>query len=324
MSGEVLELAESLCAAAVARVLRHLGPLPPDGSLPEAVTPRAQGAYGALVRFAVARGLLRAGSLTPRAALLAHAPYAEQLVTRAEVVAADPVAFRWLCRALDHLEDVLRGAVLAEAALFPEGDFTLAGQVYADSPLFGWFGTKALQLLPTLGDAPRVLELGAGTGSTAQAVIEQGLVASYLFTDVSDVLVAQAQARIRHRAVTFRVLDVDADDALPGPVDGVMALNVLHLSRDPEAVLDRIRRALVPGGFVLLGEVCGPEPGAAFPLMELTFGLLPSLWRHAGPAGPLRPVQAWSAMLTERGFGDVQVHPAPHRIGGVIVARRTS
>ncbi len=286
----ILTLASDLCLARVAAVLRAR----------PVVDPRAAGVHGAMLRFAAAEGLLRDGRPTAKLAL--PRPYAERLVMDA-TWRADPVAFAWLVRALDGLEDTLRGSRLAEDVLFPGGDFDLARRLYAESPLFSGYAKLAFAALT---GAREVLELGAGTGATG--VLEHASVARYVFTDVSPRLVAARPADPRE---TARVLDIDQDWDVD-PVDAVVAVNVLHLAADPLAVLRRARRSLRPGGAVVLGEIS--PPGGPFPLVELTFGQLPSFWRHR-PEGPLRAPADWRALLSAAGFGPPTF--TPHRVDGV-------
>lgn len=118
----------------------------------------------------------------------------------------------------------------------------------------------------------RVLELGCGTGSTALELADR--VDRYIGTDVSPQMIAIAQAKLS--AATPPHLSFAVHDAarLPsGPQDVILALNLLHLVPDLEAVLARIHAALPPGGLMiaktsLLAD--GPKwlPWLALPAMR--------------------------------------------------------
>lgn len=314
---EILELAQRLCVAKCAAVLRDLRVFeaPADA--------RAASVATSVIELGLEAGLLRrtATRVVPTAKLAQAAPYGELLVEHANTVQRDVVAFRWLTRALDALPSVLVGAVLAEEALFPRNDFSLVSDLYAKSSVFSFFSKVTVDLLAKQGPL-RVLEVGGGTGSTARAVLEQNEQLSYHFTDVAPLFVERARTSLGERC-TSQVLDLDAETWTPEPgFDAVVALNVLHLAKDEERVLSRLRSLMSPGGMLILGEVSPPGEGP-FPLMELTFGLLPSFRAKGG--SPLESPARWQALLTSAGFTDLRSLPLTleqqgENLGGVTLA----
>lgn len=125
----------------------------------------------------------------------------------------------------------------------------------------------------------RVLELGCGTGSTG--LLLAGAVAHYYGTDISPEMIRIARDKATADAVdniTFTAATAEEGIAATGPVDVVLALNLLHLLRDAEDVFDRIHAALPPGGYFISKTVCLAEPSiglrrfafrAMIPLMRL-------------------------------------------------------
>ncbi|MEO8182033.1 MAG: class I SAM-dependent methyltransferase [Deltaproteobacteria bacterium] len=104
--------------------------------------------------------------------------------------------------------------------------------------------------LSELPSAPRLLELGAGTGQLALHAQARG--ASVQAVDLSPQNVARCRERgIEAQVGNFRALD--ALDAL-GLFDGVYSINaLLHVPRAEHAgVLSAVCRRLVPGGSLLL------------------------------------------------------------------------
>ncbi|WP_203073864.1 SDR family NAD(P)-dependent oxidoreductase [Falsiroseomonas ponticola] len=211
------------------------------------------------------------------------------------------------------LPAVLRGEADPLKLLF-EGDG--AEQVYRDSPAYA----AANQVMAALADAVlpptgplRVLEIGAGTGATAAAVLARLDPAriDYCFTDIGRSLVERARGRIP--AQRFAVLDIEADPVAQGMpeagFDLVIAANVLHATRDLEAALRHASRLLAPDGRLLLLET-DPEglPGDPTPggWVDLVFGLTEGWWRFADPAlrpdHPLLTRAAWLALLQRLGF----------------------
>lgn len=130
-------------------------------------------------------------------------------------------------------------------------------------------------LMPT----DRVLELGCGTGSTG--LLLAGAVAQYHGTDISPEMIRIARDKAAAEAVdniTFTAATAQEGMVAAGPVDVVLALNLLHLLRDVEDLFDRIHAALPPGGHFISKTVCLAEPSigvrrfafrAMIPLMRL-------------------------------------------------------
>lgn len=124
-------------------------------------------------------------------------------------------------------------------------------------PCFDEFYGVALRLLPPGMNAPRILDLGAGTGLMSAMVMEAFPGARLILADISDAMLDQARERFAQGAGTghppeFRVLDYTRD--LPrGPFDAVVsALSVHHLSHDQKAGLfRRIHDCLKPGGIFI-------------------------------------------------------------------------
>ncbi|ROU00351.1 class I SAM-dependent methyltransferase [Histidinibacterium lentulum] len=105
-----------------------------------------------------------------------------------------------------------------------------------------------------------VLELGCGTGSTALRLA--GGVARYLATDISDGMIAIAEEKLAAdpiRGLTFRVATAE-EVATEDPVfDAVLGFNYLHMVRDTEGTLARIRDMLKPGGLFVTKTPCVRE-----------------------------------------------------------------
>ena len=109
-----------------------------------------------------------------------------------------------------------------------------------------------------LGAQDKVLEIGAGTGSTA---LELASSAGHVtITDVSPEMVRIGKEKARAQGVTnveFHVADAQVQD-LTGPYDAVLAHNVLHLVEDLPATLARVHEILEPGGVFISKTFCKP------------------------------------------------------------------
>ena len=106
----------------------------------------------------------------------------------------------------------------------------------------------------------RILELGTGTGETAQRLLAAHPGAVLTGVDTSAAMLGAARARLPANGIELRVGRLE--DPLPdGPFDLVAtALSVHHLSAAGKRDLfARIRGVLAPGGRFVLGDVVVPE-----------------------------------------------------------------
>lgn len=102
----------------------------------------------------------------------------------------------------------------------------------------------------------KILELGCGTGSTA--LLHAPFVAHVLATDVSTKMLEIAKQKARALAIDnvyFKQAEA-CDLEMAEPVDMVMAMSLLHLLADREAVIKKIYCWLKPGGVFVSSTVC--------------------------------------------------------------------
>lgn len=132
-------------------------------------------------------------------------------------------------------------------------------------PCFDDFYGTVLDLLGEgpLPTAPRILDLGAGTGLLSALVLDRLPDARLHLVDASDGMLDQARRRFAGRdTVSFALADMGRTD-LGGPWDAVVSALAIHHLDDPakRALFAGIRRALAPGGiFVNAEQVLGPDP----------------------------------------------------------------
>ncbi|MFA5902140.1 MAG: class I SAM-dependent methyltransferase [Hyphomicrobium sp.] len=105
-----------------------------------------------------------------------------------------------------------------------------------------------------------VLELGAGTGTTALK-LAPGVV-RYVGTDISTEMIAIAREKAEAQQCTnveFSVVGSDRATWPTGPFDAALAFNLLHLVPDRTRYLQQIRAVLNPGGLFLSKTPCLSE-----------------------------------------------------------------
>jgi SAM-dependent methyltransferase len=314
-----------------ADVVRRAGLHPPSALVPVDWMLRRLAARGALgveagpdgPRFR-ARGPLAA---TDTAAVLAeqqrHDPAGLATYALAEAAARAYPAFLGGQRSGEEL--LLAPARLALWRSYFSNDHTL----YAVNNRLGAVAlTRALRPGPN-----RILELGGGLGSGATAALEAlaaagpGDVESYGVTERVPMFLRYAQRAVETgfpgiRHVTFAPLDIDrpfdAQQVPPGSVSIVYAVNTLHVAHDLAFTLGEIRRALEPGGRLVVAECLRPVAGQAL-YPEFVFNLLatfraPRLDPAYRPHGGFLTPEQWRAAFEAAGFADVRILPDIARI----------
>ncbi|MFA7439850.1 MAG: methyltransferase domain-containing protein [Sphingomonadaceae bacterium] len=101
-----------------------------------------------------------------------------------------------------------------------------------------------------LVSAPRVLEIGCGTGFLGEALAERLDNALWLMTDLSPAMVSRARARFRGRAnIEYAVMDGSAPN-VSGPFDLICSSLAMQWFADLPAAISRLRALLTPGGWL--------------------------------------------------------------------------
>lgn len=254
---------------------------------------------------------------------------AEWSVAPVPVDAPKEPAAQLLARCGPRLAAVLRGSQGPLELLFPDGDSNLAAALYRDMPL-NTLLADALGALTTglpVARPLRVLEIGAGTGATAAALLDRlpdGTV-EYCFTDIGTGLLSQARQRFADRAgLEFRVLDIEQDPLAQGLAAGaydlVVAANALHATRDLARGLRHAGWLLRPAGLLLL-----IEDTRARTWIDLTFGLTDGWWHFTDSdlrrGHPLLDGPGWERLLGELGFSGAAALVQPQLGEAIVVAR---
>ncbi|HET8576580.1 MAG TPA: methyltransferase [Methylomirabilota bacterium] len=189
-------------------------------------------------------------------------------------------------------------------------------------------GAVALeQWLPR--DGGTILELGGGLGSGALAVLERlesmgrlGAVNEYRFTEFVPAFLRRGQQALQARypapsCLTFGAVDMNrpfADQGVaPSSLSVVYAVNTLHVAHDLELTLGEVRRALEPGGRLIVSECVRPRPGQPI-YAEFVFNLTetfrsPRLHPLYRPGGGFLTPEQWRAAIEAAGFADVHFLP---------------
>ncbi|MFJ6793252.1 amino acid adenylation domain-containing protein [Streptomyces sp. NPDC091268] len=224
----------------------------------------------------------------------------------------DRVLLEYFTSCIERQLPLLHGETRPLNLLLPDGDWRVTEALYAANPaarLQNRIAARAVRAFTEGFPADRtvrILEVGAGTGSTADEVLA-ALPAdrvSYRFTDLSTAFTERARKRYAgvHPFVEYGLFDIDADPSgqglAPGSADIVVAANVLHDAKHLGRTLRAIRELLAPGGLLVLIEGTVNSP-----LNMISFAFLEGFGNYQDQReATLLPVSEWRAQTAAAGF----------------------
>jgi NADPH:quinone reductase-like Zn-dependent oxidoreductase/SAM-dependent methyltransferase/acyl carrier protein len=226
-----------------------------------------------------------------------------------------------------HLAEAMKGDCDPLGLLFPDGSVEDIERLYRDSPFSRFYNgliEDAVQALVSRlpSDRPfRVLEIGAGTGSTTASVLPKlpAQRTEYVFTDVTPLFTSKAREKFSSFPfVKYRLLDIEKDPLAQGfeahSYHIVIAANVLHATPDLRQTLKNIQALLASEGMLLLLE--GTRP---LRFGDLIVGLTEGWWKFKDtelrPSHALISDRKWQALLADSGFTDVVISPEGEQDG---------
>jgi SAM-dependent methyltransferase len=231
-----------------------------------------------------------------------------------------PPLLAYLQRCGDWLPDILTGKLSPLETIFPGGSYETADYLYHHWPLVQYFNGITAEVMQAIAaQVPanrqlRILEVGAGTGGTAAALLPvlPARQTQYHFTDLSDLFLGRAEERFAaYPFVTYGIMDIEkapeAQGHRPHSFDVIVAANVLHATRHLDETLAHVQALLAPGGLLVLFEVT-----SHFTWFDITTGLIEGwglhedAWRQDNPL--LSPEQ-WQAALRAAGFAQTAAFP---------------
>jgi SAM-dependent methyltransferase len=216
-----------------------------------------------------------------------------------------PATLTWFEILADELEPYVRGARSA-ADLIARGGGALWVEFQAREPICRSWAQGVAATVAGRAAGSRVLELGAGTGGTTRLLAPSLRDCRQLvISDVRQSFLDRIAADLDGVPVATALVDVDDPDPSIGTFDLVYATNCLHVSRDVDGALERLRGLLRPGGTLVLGEGAHYSDSTPSPL-ALVLSLFDGWWdapatgTRARP-GFLQPDQ-WLAALRRAGY----------------------
>lgn len=122
-----------------------------------------------------------------------------------------------------------------------------------------------------LGDAPRVLEIGCGTGFLSEALLAHLPAARLTATDIAPAMLERTRQRLGPRErLIFAVMDGESPDR-SGPFDLIASSLAFQWFADLPTAIGRLRGLLAPGGWLAFATLtegsfaewraaCGDQP----------------------------------------------------------------
>lgn len=273
---------------------------------------------------------------------------AEHLVEAVREIPEEGAAFQWLARGAGGITQFIRGKITGEEVMFgPWADFSLVGDVYYTSEVYGFWSKLAGKVVKTVIETQfqdkkiEVLEIGAGTGNgTFELFKSLGNPADkfekYIFTDIHRRLVKKTSKNFKeyHDFMDFRALDVtkplEEQEIELENADILYAVNVMHATNDILSACNTMAKLTKKGGFAILGEIAPPAIDRLYRYMELTFGLLGSYFQYDDkdlrPKSPILRQEQWIEYFKKAGFSRAVAIPGDNiegcDRGGVIIAQK--
>jgi amino acid adenylation domain-containing protein len=231
------------------------------------------------------------------------------------------VLLRYLKSSCENHIPLLKGEIDPLELFFPEGSWDTAESIYKFNPEAQYHNAVVREILrPLVESWPeekelRILEVGAGTGSTTASILPvlppDGII--YTYTDLSDFFLTKAREKFKDFPfIQYKFLDIDRDPQLQGynehVFDVVIAANVLHDARDIHVSLKYILSLLAPGGLLLNLEATRSSRG-----QMISVGFLEGLSHFEDGRLkenlPLLSMEKWREYLLASGFEDFAAFP---------------
>ena len=170
-----------------------------------------------------------------------------------------------------------------------------------------------------------VIDVGCGGGGALLILAERFPKSRFSGIDLCADAFASAQELARSKGLSnldFKELDISGLDTL-GSYDLVLAFDAVHDQRDPQGMLNLMRRSLKVNGVFLMVDIGGSShleknidnPLGAFLYMMSCMHCTPvSLGQGGAGLGTMWGVELASEMLNRAGFSAVQMTRLPHDI----------
>lgn len=207
----------------------------------------------------------------------------------------------------------------AVTAIFPNGSIELVKGIYSNNPIANQLNQKIafnlekeIKALLKIQPKVRILEIGAGTGSTCEMILphiekyKENI--QYDFTDISQGFLKYGEEKFKEKYtfVNFKVLNIEKtakeNNFNKESYDVIIASNVLHATKNIDKTIKNVNRLLKNKGKLFLNELTSSRS-----FYTITFGLLDGWWLFEDEEkrirkSPLLNYNNWECVLNGNGF----------------------
>ena len=240
---------------------------------------------------------------------------AEMTAKRSEAwdnVLADRMSGEYLENNIRQLDGLISGKVNANMILFPEGSVDYASALYKSTVIFRYLNRLLADALCSNGAADSiVLEVGAGTGSTTDVVVDvmkkkQMLPKEYIYTDISRFFLNKAAERYDDAPfMRYEVLDLETD-IKNIRADHIIANGVLNNVADLKKTLTQLRGSLSENGKIYIIE---PAKESLEILVSQAFMMSDTEDVRDERNQTFMQDEQWQEMLESVGFKKITAYP---------------
>ena len=240
---------------------------------------------------------------------------AEMTAKRSEAwdnVLADRMSGEYLENNIRQLDGLISGKVNANMILFPEGSVDYASALYKSTVIFRYLNRLLADALCSNGAADSiVLEVGAGTGSTTDVVVDvmkkkQMLPKEYIYTDISRFFLNKAAERYDDAPfMRYEVLDLETD-IKNIRADHIIANGVLNNVADLKKTLTQLRESLSENGKIYIIE---PAKESLEILVSQAFMMSDTEDVRDERNQTFMQDEQWQEMLESVGFKKITAYP---------------
>jgi SAM-dependent methyltransferase len=148
-------------------------------------------------------------------------------------------------------------------------------------------------------EAPRVLDVGGGSGRIGELILEQGA-SRYVDVDLSDSMLDLARERLERFGDKVMLIQGDfLDTAIPGSYDVILALGYFDYIENAPAHVQRMGELAAPGGSIV----------ASFPRWTWTKGPIRKLRYEVINNCPIYDYTRDGLMQLFAGYSNLEVRP---------------
>jgi polyketide synthase PksN len=219
----------------------------------------------------------------------------------------------FLEKILNSYMDILSGKLSILSVLVECGGLDFLSSLYESNPEFELFNLKIRDFLKNeANNDMKILEVGAGTGSTTKAILD--IIGSkckkYDYTDISNAFLAYGKTKFSSlkNNMNFFILDINnIKETSSEQYDIIISTDVLHNAQHIINPMQFIHSSLKENGKLIVNETTTKNLYST-----LVFGLFPGWWCYQDKrikGSPLLSRKMWINLFHDYKFSHIETYP---------------